>query len=221
MKKVVFIGIILLGVLVASCNPEDNGTEPLPVETATLKLHLHTYIGEEEVELYNAVYRNTSNRKISLSISQLYISEVALVKYDGSLYYVGDSIILTDIINQVYSLGKVPVGNYKSIRFNVGLSPVLNARVPSGAGILNNADMWFSPTAQANNYVFMKCVGKIDTTLAATAADIDMVPFQYVIGTNARLTQVSMPVQNYAVQPNATTFIHMKADYAEIGRAHV
>lgn len=217
MKHIHILATVILITLVMSCNSNKPAPTPAaPVVTAPISLHLHTYIGENEVELYNAVYQTAEGRKMSLSFAQLYITNIKLIKFDGTIYNVGDTILLTNIVDQVYKLGNVPVGNYKSIRFDIGLPSVVNAQIPSGTGILNNPAMWFSSTAQANNYVFMNATGKIDTTAAKDAADADMVPFVYKIGTNANLVHVTMSNQTVSVQPNTMAYIHMEADYAEL-----
>lgn len=220
MKHIYIIAGMVLSTLIMSCN--SSKSEPAPsvtiVETAPISMHLHSYIGENEVELYNTVYRTTDDRKISLSMSQLYISNIKLVKRDGSIYSVGDTILLSNIVDQVYKLGNVPIGNYKSIRFDIGVPAGVNAQIPSSgtAAILKHTDMWFSNSAQANNYVFMHAAGKIDTTSARNASDENMVPFVYKIGTNNNVVHVSMPDQNVSVQPKTMAYIHMKADYAEL-----
>lgn len=215
MKHVYIIAALVFSIIVTGCKKNQSDT-PASVEKAPISLHLHSYIGSNEVGSYNTVYRTTDNRKISLSFSQLYISNIQLVKFDGTIYNVGDTIFLTNIIDEVYGLGNVPVGNYKSIKFDVGLPSTVNARIPSGTGKLNNSNMWFSSTTQVNNYIFMNVSGKIDTTAAMNAADAAMVPFVYKIGTNNNVVHVSMPNQNVSVQPGTTAYMHMKADYAEL-----
>lgn len=216
MKHAYIIIAVVFSILITGC--KSSGPEPPDpvVETAPISMHLHSYVGENEVELYDAVYQTVEGRKMSLSFAQVYISNIKLVKFDGSIYEVGDTILLTNIVDQVYRLGNVPVGNYKSIKFDVGLPSAVNARVPSGTGNLNKPDMWFSGTAQANNYIFMNVSGKIDTTAAMDATDAEMVSFVYKIGTNDRLVHVSMPNQTVSVQPNTMAYIHMEADYSEL-----
>lgn len=218
MKHIIIIVTSVLLAIATGCKPNDpTPNDVVVVETAPISLHLHTYIGQYEVDDYNVVYRTDDDRKVSLSFAQLYISNIKLVKFDGTLYSVKDTTILTSIGEQVYKLGNVPVGNYKSIRFDVGLPNAINSNIPSGTGILNNPDMWFTNTAQANNYIFMKALGKIDTTAAKNSSDGNMAPFVYKIGTSNRLVKVSMPDQNVSVQPGGgTAYIHMKADYAEL-----
>ncbi len=215
MKRIYIITAVVFSI-VTGCKSSDPEPSSPAVVTAPISLHLHTFIGENEVELHNTVYRTVDDRKISLSAAQLYLSNIRLVKFDGSIHEIKDTILLINIDDQVYKLGNVPVGNYKSIKFDVGLPSGINAQIPSGSGNLNNSDMWFTGSAQANNYVFMHAAGKIDTTAAKDAADADMVPFLYKIGTNSNLVQVSMPDQNVSVQPGTMAYVHMKADYAEL-----
>jgi len=220
MKHTLIIALVLF--VVACKSPKEDATLPTPstptpnaVATAPLNFHLHPYIGENEVDAYNIVYHTTDGRKMSLSMAQVFLSEIELVKFDGSIYAVKDTVLLAHIAQQVYSLGNVPVGNYRTIRFKAGIVPAVNAKVPSGtSGPLNNQSMWFSTPAQANNYVFMNCSGKIDTTKAKTSTDAEMVSFTYKIGANPQLKQIIMPNQTFAVQPNATTYVHMLADYS-------
>jgi hypothetical protein len=60
--------------------------------------------------------------------------------------------------------------------------------------------------------VFFNLEGKIDTTSDASADISKMQPFKYRIGTDANYKQVSMPINNYIVSPDQTTYIHMYAD---------
>jgi len=92
----------------------------------------------------------------------------------------------------------------------------VNAKIPSGNNVLNDKSMLFGGLAQADNHVFMFCSGKIDTTAAKNATDDKLVDFKYKIGTNNQLKNVVMPVQNYAVSPNNTTYVHMYADYSKL-----
>ncbi len=208
--------LLMATAIMSGCKKHKNDPAPSVVETAPLSFHLHTYIGETEVDAYNIVYRDDNNRKISLSRAQLYISNIELVKYDGSIYNVDGVILSVKQDNEVYSVANVPVGNYKSVNFYVGIDSVQNAQVASGNSPLNDSTMWFNKTAQPNGYIFMSCIGKVDTTAAMNASDADMTPFTYNIGMNVQLKKVSMPVQNYTVALNTTTFIHMTMDYAQL-----
>ena len=92
MKKYFFITIFSLAALfIASCTKKNNLA---PVPTGHLYFHLHTDIDSFEVGDYNSVIQATNGRNISLSLAQMYISNIELVKLDGSIYPVTNKVIL-------------------------------------------------------------------------------------------------------------------------------
>jgi hypothetical protein len=216
MRTIYLFFVVLL--LCTACNTKNDPTPDEEVPTGVLLLHLHHYIDQTEVGSYNTVYTTSGGRKIMLTKSQIYLSDFKLVKYDGSTYSVKGKKILKVQESAVYELGEVPVGNYKSIRFRVGLNPNVNASTPSlsSTGILNKPDMWFGATAQPDGYVFMDISGKIDTTTAANGLLADMQDFQYRIGTNAQYKHVSMPNENYTIVKDQVQYLHMYADCAKL-----
>ncbi len=221
MRTIYLFLVVLL--LASACDKKDKETDPSPdvggtvVPTGTLLLHLHNYLDETEVDGYNIVYTTLEGRKIMLTKAQLYLSEFELVKLDGSIHSISDKYILKVQDNQVYDLGKVPVGNYKSIRFKVGLNSTLNATVPGASDdLLNKTDMWFGSTAQPDGYVFLHLAGKIDTTEEANATVANMQPFQYRIGTNAQFKQVTMPDKNYSIVADQVQYAHMYVDHSKL-----
>ncbi len=186
-------------------------TESIP--TGQLKFHLHTFIGENEVDAYGIEMMMPDGRMISLDMAQLYISDIQLVKLDGSYYNVPSNGVLKVFESESVTIGNVPVGNYKTVRFKVGLSPTVNALEPTTSGytnLLNQPEMWFSSSAQPNGYTFLNFSGSIDTTVAKTG---DKVPFEFKIGSNANLTQIEMPTQNFTIYKDVVGYVHMKIEY--------
>jgi hypothetical protein len=214
--NLLYLSLIIL-FLNVGCKKTVEPPEPEP-EKGTVYMHLHTFVGINEVDLYNIVYTDENDRKISVSISQLYMSNIQLVKADGSLVSIPDTIILKVQDQETYAIGNVPAGNYKSIRFNVGLDPTSNAKTPtsSDSDELNHSEMWFGSSAQPEGYVFFNIQGKIDTTSDASGTIAQMQPFVYKIGTNANLKQVTMPDQTYTVSPNQAQYIHLYYDVSKL-----
>lgn len=189
-------------------NPTTSSTE-----YGILQFHLHTFIDAEEVDGYNIVYTTDVGRQLSLSIAQFYVSDIQLEKPDGTFYSVADKKALKILEIDSYLVGNVAIGNYKSIRFKIGLPPSKNAENPyssSDSLILNHPEMWFSNTAQPDGYVFLNAQGTIDTSADMSGK---MCPFVYKIGTNAHYVQVIMPAQNFTITKNQVQFVHMYADY--------
>lgn len=217
-KTLLLFIILLAGMSIMSCK-KDSKTEPdTPTPSnGTVMLHLHTNVDTNEVDTYGQVYVIANGRKISVNIAQLYISGIELVKADGSTYSISNLNVLKVMEAEEYELGSVPSGNYKSIRFNVGLSAATNSTTPaSNDSTLNKPGMWFGSTAQPSGFVFVNFQGTIDTSAAANLPASQMQPFKYRIGTNAHLASVSMPNQNYSVVPNQASFIHIVIDYSQL-----
>ncbi len=202
-----------------SCSKKEDATpSTAEIQTGTLRFHLHTYLEETEVDGYNIVYTTSSGRKISLSKAQLYLSNFELIKSDGSTFLVPDSIVWQVRENETYVIGKVPIGNYKGIRFHVGLDHATNLLTPSLSSTdpLNQSSMWFGSSAQPDGYVFLNLEGKIDTTSAANSSEADMKPFKYLIGTDASYTQVIMPAKDYTIVADQTQFLHLYTNYYKL-----
>lgn len=156
---------------------------------------------------------------MSFSLAQLYISAIQLVYIDGSTYDFADKKILKVLKEEAYIIGSAPVGNYKAVRFKVGLSSatnLLSPTTPSDSGILNKSEMWFSSSAQTDGYVFLNLQGKIDTTSSASGTIGQMQPFEYKIGTNANYKQVVMPDQTFSIIENQAAFAHITIDYYKL-----
>ena len=213
-------GVALIGVLLLSAckkevqNTSDTTQEVVP--TGLLKLHLHTFIGEQEVDAYGIEIPMADGRMISLNLAQMYLSDIQLVKLDGSLYNVPSNGVLKVFESESVTIGNVAVGNYKSVRFKVGLLPSVNKLAPTVTGyanLLNQPEMWFSSNAQPNGYIFLNFTGNIDTTASKTGA---LVPFEYKIGTDAHLVQVEMLQQNFSLLKDVVGYVHMKIDYAKL-----
>jgi len=218
--------VLLLGSIVcfnAACKKggDDNTVTPPPVtqvDSGQIYFHLHTYVGDNEVDLYNITYTLDNGRQISLSEAQMYISGIQLVKPNGTTYNLSNVTLLKTLENESYYVAKVPVDTYKSVKFYVGLDATTNQKTPSGSSsdILNHPEMWFSSTAQPGGYIFMNVSGKIDTTAGANGTTAQMQPFTYHIGTDAHYTQVSMPDHSpyYVVTKDQIEYIHMIIDYS-------
>jgi len=217
----IFCGAFVLILTLGSCKKdkkEDNAPSPsAPVNaTGTYMFHLHTYIDNNEVDLYNIPYTTDAGRDISLSLAQLYISDIQLVKQDGSTYEVSGKKILKVFEFESYFVGEVPVGAYKTIRFKVGLDATTNGLLPSqspDSAILNKPAMWFGTSPQPDGYVFLNVQGTIDTSSTMSGM---FAPFVYKIGTNANYKQVQMPDRNFTISEGQIYFGHIMIDYNQL-----
>ncbi len=222
LKTTLLLSGLTLGMSLHSCKKKSTEPEPTPVVVGTfpdgtIKLHFHTNVDTIEVDAYDTVYTMANGRKIAVDLAQLYVSNIQLVKENDSLYDLSGTKILKLMQIEEYLAGGAHPGNYKSIRFNVGLAPATNSTTPfANDSTLNKPIMWFGTTVQPDGYVFVNFNGKIDTSNAANNTVAQMQPFSYKIGTNANVKNVSMPVQNYMVVSSNVTYIHIVIDYNKL-----
>lgn len=197
--------LFLCSIFFSSCKKNDTPEDPV-TPTGTFSFHLHTYIEDNEVDLYNIPYSTHEGRSISLSLAQLYISDVEIVKLDGSIHSFPNTKLLKVLDTDTYLIGEAPVGNYKMLRFKVGLSPEMN--IPHTSNFSDSV-MWLSKTVK-DGYAFLNVRGKIDTS---ENMNEPMVPFSYKIGTAVHYKQVIMPEKGFTIVAGEVQYAHMIADY--------
>ena len=219
MKKINLLFVFTLisigfsSILISSCNKSTNsGTVNV---NGSLFFHLHTNVDTNEVDNYGQVYVLTGGRKISVSMAQMYISNIQLIKADGSVYSIAGLNLLKVQQTEPYALGSVPAGNYQSVRFTVGLDDATNGKTPvANDSTFNQPKMWFGNTAQPQGYIFVNFQGSIDTTKGMNSSKL--IPFSYKIGTSARKQIVQMPIQAFSVDPKQVQYVHMVIDYNKL-----
>ena len=214
-KSLLLISCIGVLLTVNSCKDKNDNT---PATTyGTVLLHLHTNVDTNEVE-YGTMYTMTGGRMISVDNAQMYLSGIQLEKADGSFIDVPVSSLLKVKETEPYVLGDVPTGNYKSVRFNVGLTPTQNLVVPAAAdtNFQNRLEMWFGTTAQPLGYKFINFEGSIDTTASGMGGLSAMAPFKIHIGTNANIKMVMLPEQAFSVTKETTSEVHVTIDYNKL-----
>lgn len=166
MKKIALI--ILTLVLTASCS-DDNSTNnelpPVETEVGTLQLDFNNMVGDKMIDLTNnSNYTNSSKENYSIEDFKYIISNVVLYKDNGEsfTYPVADNYNIVkenDDASKSIKLSNIPVGEYTSIKFGIGVD---QSKYPLDDSIN------FIPAAQDNGlywswatgYIFMKLDGK-------------------------------------------------------------
>jgi hypothetical protein len=214
--KNIILPIIVVATLIltgAGCKKSDSTTG-----TSPLYLHLHSNIDTNEAD-YGTVYTMSSGRQMSLTMAQLLISNIQLIRTDGTTYSIPNVVIRKELGTEQYFVANVPTGSYKSIKFNVGLDATTNKMTPTTAdSALDHADMWFGSAAQPDGYIFVNAEGTIDTTTAGNGTVAQMQSFMYHIGTNAHLNTVTMPNHSpvYSFTVNQAQYVHIIIDYSKL-----
>jgi hypothetical protein len=107
-----------------------------------------------------------------------------------------DTILLITKLNagQPFLLGQIPVGEYETIKFDIGIDSIRNHSDPT----LNPAGHPLALTFPSmhwswnTGYIFMRVEGEADTTAAQTGINV---AFEYHIGGDNFLREVSVPIE--------------------------
>ena len=157
-KKVLSLIAASLLISFSSCK-KDKVEDPV-VTDGSIMFHIHTMADTTEVDALGDTIFLSSGRMIVVDLAKMYISNIRLIKTDNSEVSLGTVKILQKQGTEEYGLGTAPAGNYKSVKFDIGLSDADNASSPaSGDAILNQSSMWFGATAQPDGYVFVNFAG--------------------------------------------------------------
>ncbi|HOZ82045.1 MAG TPA: hypothetical protein PLU85_07990 [Bacteroidia bacterium] len=165
MKKRILITLAVSTLFFTACK-KDKDSKPAESE---LSFHLHTLVGNTAAN-YTDIFTDNTGRKFNIADCRYYISNIVLIKDDGTEFPLTDKALLASPSQKEYSLGNVPVGKYKGFRFLMGLDSVTNHDDPAGYAASNPLS-YQNPTIHwgwNNGYIFMEFVGKFDSTVAAT-----------------------------------------------------
>ena len=169
------VALLTTATIFTGCKKDDDET-PTPNTEQKLSFHLHTMVGANAAA-YGVQYQDASGRKFNIADFRYYISNIVLIKKDGSEYALSGKVILANPATHEYELGEVPVGNYNGFKFTLGLDSAINHSDPTTYPATNPLSIQ-SPGIHwdwNSGYIFMKVEGNVDTTLAANGP----LDFQY------------------------------------------
>jgi len=184
-------------------------------ETEMLHLHLHTMVGAVAAN-YTATFQNASGRKFNIADFRYYISNIALIKQDGSEYPITGKVLLADPATHEYELGAVPVGSYKGFKFFLGLDSLTNHSDPTTYAAGNPLAIQTPGIHWSWNsgYIFMKVEGFVDTTLAANGTpDYE---YFYHIGMDMLKRTIDFSNKGFAVESGKDNELVMEFDLLDM-----
>lgn len=166
MKKHIFV-ISILGLIIISCKKDktDDHVHPPVEEKATVEVHLENRVGSLGFFL-NENYVTAQGDTVKFTTFKYYVSNFEFIKADGSVYTVPkDScyflVKADDSESQELVIKDLPAGDYKGIRFIIGVDSLKSAApVDQRTGALDvtgaAADMYWSWNT---GYIFVKAEG--------------------------------------------------------------
>ncbi len=165
MIKKLFFVLMSAGILLAAnCNDEEPGA-------GVIDMNFTSTFGGEPLVMYEEAYPYEAGMAVKLQAFQFYLSDIALLKEDGSAIPVQEvawidfkNILTTAAAQQgiTLSTANIPVGHYTGIRMGIGVSPALNSTSPANYTPPHPLDdnYWTALTG----YVFSKIEGNADTS---------------------------------------------------------
>jgi hypothetical protein len=213
MKKLFSIAAMALActtLLFTSCK-KDKSEEPTPSTEQNLTMHLHSKVGTKNAN-FDSTFTNTAGQRFTIEDYRMYISNIVLIKSDGSEMPITGKVFLTNPDSDEYDLGMVPVGNYKGFKFILGLDSATNHSDPSiyptssPLSVQTPSIHW----SWNSGYIFWKVEGKVDTTVAQTGPiDVD---YLYHIGMDGFKRTIDFTTEAFSVVSGQDQYIHLNFD---------
>ena len=146
----------LAALALAGCK-KDN--ETLANQVGTVNLQFEQTVGTTPLTLDTQTYTTPAGDQFKITTFKQYISNIKLTKTDGSTYAVPNSYYLLDAAvatAQELALKDIPVGDYKSLTFVVGVDSARNVSgAQTGALDPNNNMFW----TWNSGYIYTKLEG--------------------------------------------------------------
>jgi hypothetical protein len=163
-KLILILSALISLVGITSCN--DKTVEPTN-QTQSLSLNFSAKVGTKDLD-YTSSFTTDAGARYTVSMFRYYVSNIRLIKSDGTEYPINNKYLLVTPSVANYDLGQVPVGSYKGIKFSVGIDSVTNHADPTVYPVTNPLAIQ-SPAIHwswNSGYIFMMIEGSCDTTVA-------------------------------------------------------
>lgn len=215
-----FLSIALLAITLSNCKKDKTPVqEPIPAPTSpvagSLSLMFEGMVGSSPLVFATDTYTNQAGNTFNVSMVKFYISNVKLTKMDNSIFTESNSYHLIDLSDDAstsFTIPGVPLGDYKSIEFMIGVDSTRNV---SGAqtGALDPAKGMF--WSWSSGYIMAKVEGTSpQSTAPANKLEFHIGGFS---GSNKTLKTVSpsFNTDTAHVTTSITPQIHLSANIAE------
>ena len=209
--------LILAAVLAFSSCKKDKDPQPDPApvqEYGAVTLKFDNTVGNLPLQLNSTQYTNANGDTFNVSLYNYYISNIRLTASDNSVYTETESYHLvkaSNIASLQFTLANVPVKNYTSITFMIGVDSTRNV---SGAqtGALDPANGMF--WSWNSGYIMSKLEGTSPQSPATN--QIVMYHVGGFSGANNALKTVTLNFPGTAnVSASVTPLVTIRSDAAE------
>jgi hypothetical protein len=216
--------VLAATLLLTSCSKDDETTDTTPTGLGTLKLEFDNIYGGANFA-FNTQYTNSNGDKIKATQIKYIISNVVLTKKDGTIltYSKAQSYFIVDeatAASQVISLLNIPAGDYKAVKFGIGVDKAQWELGATGQGdFLATAQTAGMMWSWAAGYKFINFEGNYTTATNTTEAQFKVHTGKTSVNSveNYNYTDVTLNFPNNAlVRTNITPQVHLLVDLKHI-----
>ncbi len=231
MNKLNIYILLIIAIIFSSCKKDEVQTIiPLPIPTDStkyfnLELHFDNVFNTQDLILDSVVYNNNFEEPFTIRRFNYFISNIELIKNNDSVFKVNQDssyflIKETDAASHKCRINNIPLGEYKSIRFLIGVDSLRNTmNISKRTGVLDvgayASDMYWTWN---QGYIFLKLEMREYKAKGDTS---EIVPYVYHIGgyggmntptiNNIKTVQLDLN-RNLTNTENRTSKIFFKAD---------
>jgi len=143
-SRLLYLALISIILFFTACKKDDDS--PKTYETGDVSVEFENVVGSVHVDVFGTTnYTNQMGEQFTVTKLKYYITNVELLKEDGSYYKVPESYYLIDeSVSTAHNilLSDIPGGIYKGLRYMVGVD---SAKVVSGnhSGVLDTSNQMF------------------------------------------------------------------------------
>lgn len=214
--------IALANLLILTACKDEN-----PSNEGSLTIEFQHFFGTAPLKIGSS-YTNSSNETFTLTTFDYFVSNIVLQKADGSSYIVPQEssyflIKLSEGNKSLIHLNNIPLGDYKSITFMIGIDSLRNTMEPARrTGALDiggraEGMYWTWNTG----YIFLKMEGNSEAV-----PDTQDKRFYFHIGgyggystptiNNLRTVKIDFPQENLKIAAGKNSLLHLKVDASKI-----
>jgi hypothetical protein len=202
------LALVSAALFIAACGKDPD--PPQPAGSETLKFHIHNTVGTSPF-VVDTEYSNAQGKKFTFSHFKYYVSNIGLIKQDGSTLSMGSKVLLVDPTVAEYEIGEVPVGSYKGFFFHVGLDSLTNHGDPSTYDV-GHPLAYQTPSMHwswSTGYLFLKAEGLVDTSAAGGSPTV---PVEYHIAVDDLYRRVDFTTSALQVADGSDAVINLNFD---------
>lgn len=221
LKNILAISALVL--IFSSCSKDDDPVQDTtPTGVGTLELEFDNVYGDANLVVGVSNPSNANGEALKVNMIKYIVSNIVLTKADGTTYTVpkNDSYFIVDeatASSQIISIPNVPAGDYKSVKFGIGVDQEKWSLGDTGQGnFLTTATSAGMMWTWAAGYRFIRFEGAF-TSSTNTDAGFMVHTGQSGSDYNYREVTLDFPTSTKAtVRTTVTPLVHIMADLSVI-----